>query len=65
LAGHFLQKFAGSSAQLTSAAQEALLAHNWPGNVRELCHVIERASILAEGAAVDQQHITIFGEAHA
>jgi transcriptional regulator with PAS, ATPase and Fis domain len=25
------------------------MEHNWPGNVRELEHVLERASILAEG----------------
>ncbi|MBI5547338.1 MAG: sigma-54-dependent Fis family transcriptional regulator [Deltaproteobacteria bacterium] len=32
--------------ELTSAAEEALLAHRWPGNVRELRNAMERAVIL-------------------
>jgi DNA-binding NtrC family response regulator len=28
---------------------ERLMGHDWPGNVRELAHVLERATILAEG----------------
>ena len=40
---------ARTNKKVSSAAMEALLAHNWPGNVRELEHVIERASLLATG----------------
>jgi DNA-binding NtrC family response regulator len=50
LARHFLHDIAGSSAEFTAAAMRVLEAHDWPGNVRELRHVVERASILADGA---------------
>jgi DNA-binding NtrC family response regulator len=33
-------------------AMALLTRHDWPGNVRELANVIERAQILAEGAAI-------------
>jgi len=39
-------------ASLGDAARDALLAHGWPGNVRELKNVIERAALLAAGAAI-------------
>jgi len=35
------------------AALEALAAYEWPGNVRELQFAVERASLLAEGDAID------------
>jgi transcriptional regulator with GAF, ATPase, and Fis domain len=35
-------------------ALEQLLAHDWPGNVRELANVIERAAIVAAGAAITE-----------
>ena len=37
---------------LSADARPALLSYGWPGNVRELRNVIERASILADGALV-------------
>jgi DNA-binding NtrC family response regulator len=48
LAEHFL---AGRAA-LADSAREALRAHAWPGNVRELKNVVERAALLAGGAAI-------------
>ena len=36
----------------------ALEAHDWPGNVRELKAVLERALLLARGAAVGVRHLT-------
>ncbi|MBB4842019.1 DNA-binding NtrC family response regulator [Paucibacter oligotrophus] len=55
LARHFL---AGSGAQLSDAASEALQAHAWPGNVRELKNVMARAALLAgEGLAITPQHL--------
>jgi DNA-binding NtrC family response regulator len=50
LARHFVRELAGSNTELSPAAMQALEAHDWPGNVRELRHVIERATILADGA---------------
>jgi DNA-binding NtrC family response regulator len=46
LAAHFLSKQhqgAGPAPRLSTAATEALLAHDWPGNVRELESAIVRA----------------------
>jgi transcriptional regulator with GAF, ATPase, and Fis domain len=37
---------------LEPEAVEALAAYEWPGNIRELENVLERAVVLAEGAAV-------------
>ncbi|HSK19236.1 MAG TPA: sigma-54 dependent transcriptional regulator, partial [Longimicrobiales bacterium] len=37
---------------LDGAARRALLAHTWPGNVRELRNAIERALVVADGAAI-------------
>jgi len=48
LALHFL----GPDRQLDGGARDALLRHAWPGNVRELKNVMQRASLLAKGAAI-------------
>ncbi len=54
LAGIFLVRAAhtGQARRLAASAMEALLAHSWPGNVRELEHVIERATLLAQGGEI-------------
>ncbi|HEY0303956.1 MAG TPA: sigma-54 dependent transcriptional regulator [Longimicrobiales bacterium] len=63
LAHHFVQRIArevGKDIQLISPQAMALLeAHDWPGNVRELENVIERAVLLAEGAAITPETIPI------
>jgi two-component system, NtrC family, response regulator AtoC len=41
----------------TQAAQNWLLDYDWPGNVRELKNVVERATLLAQGGAIDRQHL--------
>ena len=38
---------------LTDDALELLSRHAWPGNVRDLENVVERAVVLADGAAID------------
>jgi two-component system response regulator HydG len=57
LAEHFLRKakkkLSSKAVKFSAEAVEALRAYRWPGNVRELEHVIERALIMASGAAVD------------
>jgi transcriptional regulator with PAS, ATPase and Fis domain len=42
---------------LTPAALSALSAYGFPGNVRELRNIVERASLLAGGDAIDVKHL--------
>jgi len=63
LARHFLRTFEPENAN-TALLQETvrlLEEHSWPGNVRELQHVIERASILAEGGPILPEHLGLPG----
>lgn len=59
LARHCLLKFqaAGETPALSPECLRRLEKHSWPGNVRELQHVIERASILAEGGEIFPEHL--------
>jgi DNA-binding NtrC family response regulator len=43
----------GHPVSITPAALAALTHHGWPGNVRELRNTLERAAVLAAGAALD------------
>lgn len=56
LATHFLQRHATryrkDLAGFDSTSLDVLLAYSWPGNVRELDHTVERAVLMACGAAV-------------
>lgn len=63
LSRHMLKQISGGTkANFTDEALQKLEAHNWPGNVRELRHVIERAVILADGAAlIGPEDIHFFG----
>jgi len=57
LARFFLQKTAKSlHRQVTDFAPEAmewLLSYSWPGNVRELENLVERMTVVAEGARIE------------
>ncbi len=59
----FLQEigrsFGRPPAGLTRDARRALLQYEWPGNVRELRNVLERATILSEGALIDAEHLAL------
>ena len=59
----FLQEIGNSfgrpPAGLTREARQALLHYDWPGNVRELRNVLERATILSEGALIHADHLTL------
>ncbi len=58
LARAFLMKLQLEKEQVLSAESiERLHGYSWPGNVRELQHVIERASILAEGGPILPEHL--------
>jgi transcriptional regulator with GAF, ATPase, and Fis domain len=56
LALYFLNLHAQRAGKLVThldpEAVEALVAYDWPGNIRELENVLERAVVLADGAAV-------------
>jgi transcriptional regulator with PAS, ATPase and Fis domain len=59
----FLQEigrsFGRPAAGLRREARQALLQYQWPGNVRELRNVLERATILCEGALIDAEHLAL------
>jgi Nif-specific regulatory protein len=59
LAAGFLREFADAEAELTTEAVEALRRYEWPGNVRELRNVLERALIMADGPAIDAEHLRL------
>jgi DNA-binding NtrC family response regulator len=60
LAQHFLKELGADGAEFSPEASTLLLSHDWPGNVRELRHVIERASILADGSPqIGAEHIVL------
>lgn len=59
LARHFQKSNKGYCPQLTTDAEDMLLAYHWPGNVRELDNVIQRALILAKGEQIDVNHIIL------
>ncbi len=60
LAQHFLAGLApGETAILSPEVVRLLEGYDWPGNVRELRNVIERATILAGGAAIRGEHIML------
>jgi two-component system NtrC family response regulator/two-component system response regulator HydG len=59
LAQHFLERYAAANGKTLAFSDEALallLQHRWPGNVRELENAIERAVVLADGAALTPLH---------
>ena len=61
LCDHFLESFARrfslERATLSPEALDLLCAYPWPGNVRELSNVLERASIMAHGGAIELEHL--------
>ncbi|MCA9666661.1 MAG: sigma 54-interacting transcriptional regulator [Myxococcales bacterium] len=65
LAEHFLERAAAKlhvpRASLSPAARALMQAYRWPGNVRELQNVMERASILARGGAVQPEMLGLPG----
>lgn len=57
LAHYFLKKYSDryhQSAKLTESGQRAMVEYGWPGNIRQLQHMMERLSILAPGARIDE-----------
>jgi DNA-binding NtrC family response regulator len=44
---------------ISDAAMKKLLDYDWPGNVRELENALTRAAILARGAAIGPEHLSL------
>jgi DNA-binding NtrC family response regulator len=57
LGAQFARRYGIPAFTLTPAARTAIDTYPWPGNVRELRHVVERAVLLAGGAAVAPEHL--------
>jgi DNA-binding NtrC family response regulator len=57
LAHYFLKKYNeryGQQAKLTESGLQAFENYSWPGNVRQLQHMMERLTILAPQARIDE-----------
>lgn len=65
LVEHFVHKHryapGAGPARLSQQAMAMLMDHDWPGNVRELENLIERATVLARGGVITEEHIDFFG----
>jgi len=63
LAQHFLERhgreYRRGDIRFSDAAVSALRRYTWPGNVRELSHVIERAVLMARGAAIEPMDLRL------
>jgi transcriptional regulator with GAF, ATPase, and Fis domain/predicted Ser/Thr protein kinase len=63
LAAHFLAGFAeaqgGPRKRLSRDAMTRLLGAEWPGNVRQLRHVLESASVLADGPVIEADALAL------
>ena len=65
LVEHFVEKHrykpgAGPS-RVSQAAIDKLMSYDWPGNVRELENLVERATVMAQGNLITDEHITFYG----
>lgn len=65
LVEHFTDKnrFRPGSApsRVSQSALDKLEAYDWPGNVRELENVMQRATVLAQGGVISDEHIQFAG----
>jgi transcriptional regulator with GAF, ATPase, and Fis domain len=57
LATHFLRRLRYVKPELSDGVVAALQSYSWPGNIRELRNILERATILAGGAALSTSHL--------
>lgn len=65
LVEHFVHKYRHTSSsapgRVTQRAMEKLMEYDWPGNVRELINIVERATVLAQGEIITDEHIDFMG----
>lgn len=55
----FLDEVGAGQATLSRRAARALLAHDWPLNIRELRNAVTSASVIADGAVIRLEHLSI------
>jgi NtrC-family two-component system response regulator AlgB len=58
----YVTAYARPARRFSADASRLLQRYPWPGNVRELQNVIERASIICEGAEVQVSHLGVGGD---
>ena len=56
---HLAPELGKRSARSAPAARERLRSYAWPGNVRELRNCLERAIILSDDGAIEEQHLRL------
>jgi two-component system response regulator AtoC len=65
LVEHFLHKHrylpSSQPSRVSQGAMQMMMDYHWPGNVRELENIIERASVLAQGGVITEDHISFTG----
>jgi two-component system response regulator FlrC len=60
LAEHFMRQYLGPQfPELTADVLCELQEHKWPGNIRELQNSVQRAAILARGAALSKEDLLL------
>ncbi|MCK4656574.1 MAG: sigma-54-dependent Fis family transcriptional regulator [candidate division Zixibacteria bacterium] len=59
LADYYCRKLKYEHGDLSDEVMAYLVSYDWPGNVRELRNVLERALILAAGARIEVEHLTL------
>ena len=63
IARHYIavhgRRYGKPELKLTEDAEAKLRAHKWPGNVRELRNVLEQAVLMASGARIDADGISL------
>lgn len=61
LVEHFVEKNrlrpGAPPSKVSQGALEKLESYDWPGNVRELENVMQRATVLAQGGVISEEHI--------
>lgn len=65
LVEHFVDKnrfkSGAPASKVSQGALEKLEEYDWPGNVRELENVVQRATVLAQGGVITEEHIRFAG----
>ena len=65
LVEHFVDKNrlrpGAAPSKVSQSALEKLEGYDWPGNVRELENVIQRATVLAQGGVISEEHVRFAG----
>ncbi|MBA2246960.1 MAG: sigma-54-dependent Fis family transcriptional regulator [Chloroflexia bacterium] len=65
LVEHFVEKHryrpGSGPSKVSQPAIDKLMSYDWPGNVRELENLVERATVMAQGKIITDEHVTFYG----